>query len=638
MNKRKGFRSIRCLALTLVLLAVFSVAAFAENQVTLMPFETTADSIGLQRGTQLTVGTVTQMSGHFGTECFSLNTADMDVRSLLHGYTTVAWTRTLGVAVNSAVIAGLETTQESDGGSTYTFTLHDDLRYCDGTRITAKDYVFSVLLNGSPALTAVGGTPLNMNHLTGYEAYARGSTDTISGVRLLSDLSFSLRVSKEYLPFFYGLSMLNITPYPIAVIAPGYDVGDDGSGAYLQGAGRTLTADMLRQTLMDPQSGYEFNPKVTTGPYRLEVYDSAAKVATFVVNEQFKGNYEGAKPHIERLIFRQVDNATAVSLLENGEVDLLNKITNPQARDEGTALMESDGFAQANYLRTGLAYLSYACEEGPTASAAVRMAISLCMDMDAFTAEVAGSTARRVYGYYGLGQWMISYTPADGDPAVNVQEELDKLALRQDVEAAKQLLIEDGWTLDAAGGEFVETPGAIRYRMGDEGLEPLIIKWAKTQPSETADQIEQMLAPAMAAIGMRLEATPLSFDEVLTHLYRQAPRTYHMFFLSSNFSHVFDPYYDFHVADTYQGVVNTSGLRDAELMRLAQDMRETVPTDLSGYIAKWLAFQGRFVELMPMTPLYSSVYFDFYTASLQDYAINQHPGWGYAILYAHLEP
>ena len=634
----KSFRSVGCMMLIILGILCMPLAAVAQETVALSSFQAVDDPIGLQKGTQLTVGSPTSMSGHFGTEGWSLNTADMDVRSLLHGYATVSWTRGMGVAFNGAVVAGVETQQESGGGRNYVFTLHDDLLYSDGTKVTAKDYVFSLLLNGSQAFQSIGATPLNMDHVVGYTDYADGRTESIAGLRLLSDTSFSVRVSGEFLPFFYGLSMLNITPYPAAVIAPGYDVKDDGSGAYLAGSGGKLSADVLQKTLLDPVTGYEFSPKVTTGPYKLESYDSTAKRATFVVNDKFKGNFEGMKPHIERIVFRHVDNESMISLLESGEVDVLNKVSNPEAIDLGQALAETGAFQRVNYLRTGLAYLSYACEEGPTSSTAVRKAISMCLDIDELTARVGGVAARRVYGYYGYGQWMATYT-TDNDgkgSALNMTEELDRLAINMNVDGAKALLEQDGWTLNESGGAYVAGGGAVRYRQTAAGLEPLIIRWAKTSPSMVADTIEEMLKPAMAEIGMQLEATPMSFDEMLPYLYRQEPRTFNMFYLATNFSHVFDPYYDFHVDDMYQGLINTSGLKDEGLMQLALAMRETNPTDMPGYAGKWLDFQKRFVELMPMTPLYSSVYFDFYTSKLQGYEIGAQVGWGPAVLYAHI--
>ena len=66
-------------------------------------------------------------------------------------------------------------------------------------------------------------------------------------------------------------------------------------------------------------------------------------------------------------------------------------------------------------------------------------------------------------------------------------------------------------------------------------------------------------------------------------------------------------------------------------------MRSTEPGDLAGYLENWLKFQQRFEEVLPMLPLYSNVYYDFYPKALQDYDIAAYPTWAQAIVPAYLE-
>ncbi|MDL2318105.1 hypothetical protein LJC74_03295 [Eubacteriales bacterium OttesenSCG-928-A19] len=80
-------------------------------------------------------------------------------------------------------------------------------------------------------------------------------------------------------------------------------------------------------------------------------------------------------------------------------------------------------------------------------------------------------------------------------------------------------------------------------------------------------------------------------------------------------------------------MANTSGLRDTELMELARDMRDTHPQNDREYIEKWLAFQARWIELMPMVPLYTNIYYDFYTDAVQGYNIDLYSSWALAIPY-----
>lgn len=650
-NIRRGEKMKKIIALLLGIVMLAGTVAQAEQVITYTEPEAREDTIGIQRGTSLTVGTRTAMGGHFGTDLFGDNTADMDVRSLIHGYSTVAWTTMLGLTIDG-VVASIETREQPDGSRDYIVYLSDALTYSDGSQITSQDYVFSILLGGAPELSQLGVVPKSLSHLMGYDAYTMGESKSISGVRLLSDTSFSLHISAEYLPYFYGLAMLNVSPLPMSIIAPGCKVADDGNGVYitsgdnagqLQGAGYTpgqFSAEMLRVTLLDEATGYEYNPTLTCGPYKLESYDKAQGVATFVINESYIGNYEGQRPHIERLTFKHVQNETMMGQLKNGELDLINKVTYGDAIAEGQALIAENGgaFQAGTYLRTGLSFLSFACELGPTQSAAVRRAIAMCFDRAAFVQQVVPLSGQRVYGYYGLGQWMATYTQeaGDGQEAINMPEQLAQLDLPVDVEQAKELLVADGWTLNESGAAYTEGTDAVRCRQTDTGLEPLVIRWAKTADSEIADALQQALMGPMAAIGMRLEVTELPFNELLTHYYRQSSRDYNMFFVASNFTYVFDPYYDFNTADRFQGMTNTTGLKDEQLMNLALDMRETTSVDIAGYVTKWLAFQQRFVEMMPLAPLYSSVYFDYYSSRLQGYDIASHSGWALAIPYAYI--
>lgn len=639
----------------LVVLMMVSMCAGASAQnvstttsIPVTTLERSEDTRGVQEGTTLTIGATSAMSGHFGTEFWGHNTADMDVRSILHGYNTVAWTRELSLAMNGTVLTSVTGVANSDGSQTYTLNLAQGLTYNDGTPITAKDYAFSLLLSGAQEIKAIGGTQAGLNHLVGYEAYMTGQTKTIAGVRLLSNTSFSLQISKEYLPFFYGLAMLDVRPYPISIIAPGCEVRDDGSGVYIaastaassmQGDGYTpgtFSADMLRVTLLDPYTGYEYNPQLTTGPYVLDSFDTNTHTASFAINEKFKGNYEGQKPHIESITFTLVENETMIEKLEQGEIDLINKVLQEEAVAKAQKVaIENQKAQMSSYPRTGLAFLSFACESGPASSEAVRKAIAMSLDIDSFVTSAAGNTARRVYGYYGMGQWMAF--DVDETTGREMPTELAKLAVQRDIDAANKLLASDGWNLNESGRVFIQGSDQVRYRQGDAGLEPLTIKWAKMQGNSVADALEQSLVQAMQLIGVQLEVTELPFEELLKHYYRQESRTFDMFYLASNFTNVFDPYYDFNTADAYQGAVNKTGLRDEQLMNLARDLRETQPSDAAGYVTKWLVFQQRFVEVMPMIPLYSSIYFDLYDLDLRDYDITNHMGWGYAIPYAWID-
>ena len=74
---------------------------------------------------------------------------------------------------------------------------------------------------------------------------------------------------------------------------------------------------------------------------------------------------------------------------------------------------------------------------------------------------------------------------------------------------------------------------------------------------------------------------------------------------------------------------------DRELYRLAVNMRKTEPGDVFTFMERWIAFQERYNEVLPAIPVYSNIYFDFFTAELQNYSIPAHVTWSQAILESY---
>lgn len=618
--------------------AIVCILLLISGTVPAMASEDSLAPTEIQRGTVVTVGTPNAMSGFFSTEMWGNNTADMDVRSLIHGYETVAWTRGAGLSVNSTVITSVETSQTNDDIVRFRLHFSDKLMYNDGSKITAKDYAFYFLLNGAPEITEIGGATQGLQHIIGYDAYRRGETNVLEGVQIISDYVLDIYMSGVYFPYFYSVVLINARPYPISVIAPGCAVSDDGAGCYITG---DFTGTLLQETLLNPETGYVFNPQLTCGPYMLESYDSEKKEARFLVNEQFIGNYEGQKPVIERIVFRYEKEDEVVAKIASGELDLMNKIGNPIAANNQFASLgdeDSTGLRRTSYLRTGFTFLAFACEYAPTDSVAVRRAIALSLDKEKLIQENVSSYAIQVDGYYGLGQWMASYVDdgtETGKEPLSVTETLPRFAMAQDLDAAEALLVQDGWTLNGDGQAYVPGQDSVRYKLLNGTLYPLEIRWATTSDHPFAGQLRASLEETLPGLGISLLVDEMDFPTLLRFYYRQTERTYNMFFLASNFNYVFDPFYDFNTADVYQGMANTTGLRDEELMRLAQNMRETESTDLRSYVEKWLLFQARFVDLMPMIPLYSNVYYDIYSSRLNGYDIVNNISWASAILYAY---
>lgn len=594
-------------------------------------------------GEALIVGSTTMLSGAFFTGMWGNNTSDIDVRTLLHGYSPVVWTMQTLYETDPMVIKDITAGTYENGNKVFTIELQEDLTYNDGTPITAADYVFSILLHASPVLAELGATVAGASHIDGYDAYRQGSASTFAGVRLLGDYRYSVEVKAEHLPYFYELAMLDFPPYPIAVIAPGCAVADDGQGAYIQGD--SFTPERLSQSILDAQSGYLSQPRVTSGPYQLEAYDAQAGTASFTANPRYKGNYQGQKPTIERVAIRNVTPETMAGQLESGEVHLLNKCVDADTITEGLALYADGEMMYANYPRMGLGFVAFACEQGPTQFEAVRQAVAHALDVEAFCDEYTTvNYGVPVYGYYGIGQWMVQRIASSAGQGESIPDDeaaqWDALTLGvlnqypYDLAQAEALLAADGWTLDAQGNAY--TGDGSRHKQVGETLMPLTLRYAKTQDSIAAQLVEDMLSPGLDALGIALEVTALPFTQMLESYYSQGDRAYDMMYLATNFHSPFDPYMIFGTNADFDGTLNTTGLHDAELEALALALRRTESGNLLEYCQKWLAFQQQWNEKLPMLPLYSNIYFDFHIPQLQGYAPQTYQNWPTAILYAHL--
>lgn len=640
------------LALVLaLLLALAAAAALAEPVAATQSVAFTAANYE-----ELTVGTATAMSGNFFGDMWGENTADMDVRTLLHGYQLVEWNGDQGsYGMDPSVVSGLVVTDDAAGNRTYTVALYNDLLYSDGTPITARDYAFSILLSVAPQTAEIGGATNGGAYILGIDEYLSGRSPALAGLRVLDNWQFSLTVKAEYLPFFYELSPLNYGPYPISVIAPGCEVVDDGNGAYIRGP---FTADTLRATVLDAATGYLSHPSVTSGPYKLVSYDAQANVASFEINPFYKGNSEGKKPQIQRLVYKWVPAGEMITRLANGEIGLVNKCVNADLIAQGMQLLAEGKAAVSNYARSGFSFISFSCERPTVSSAAVRQAIAHCLDKDALIRGYVNNYGYRVDGYYGIGQWM--YRLVSGAVAsplaplaenATAQEERayeEKLAAWEslsmedmpvyqlDVQEAVRLLEADGWTLNKDGARFDPARDAVRCKEMNGVLTALELSLLYPENNAIGSALESVFADNLKQAGIALRVESMPFRELLEVYYRHQDREYDMIYLATNFANVFDPSRTFAPDDAHQGVDNRTGIEDQQLYDLAVSMRMTQPGDTLAYCQKWVNFQKRWAEVLPAIPVYSNVYFDFYTPALQGYNAGSNVSWSQAVVEAYL--
>ena len=609
--------------LTVLLALTMGMSAFAE--------ETSGQS------DSLVVANATKLSGYFFTELWGNNTSDQDVRAMLHGLETVTWTEEPQFDINSTVVKSVKDLAYKNGDRSMHIELNENLRYSDGTEITAADYVFSILLQASPELKELGASEGAYKWVYGYEAYHNGEKDTFEGVNIIDKYTFALHVRKDALPYFYQNALIRVYPYPISEILPGCEVENTSRGARIKGE---YNAQTLEDTLFNVIDGYASHPSVVSGPYKLVSYDAESGEARFEKNEYFPGNYQNQTANIEKVTLKWANPDTIVDEMKAGEVDLLDKVV---SREQMKALTDA-GLTRELYARRGYGFLSFACEDDRVcADQKVRQAIAYAVDAETFIDQYFGSYGYPVYSYYGQGQWMVGVVNGIVTPkqmTANEAKRLGELTLDNlnhydfDLEKAKSLLDEAGWNLNAEGGEY---ESGVRYRKVNDELQPLEIRWAKTSDGKAADALAGVIAPAFEEIGIQLTITEMPFTQVLSQYYRLEEREYDMFFLATNFADVFDPTRIVSSAESDQGVNNTTGIVDEKLYQLAVDMARVKPLEFVTYLEKWQAFQEYYNEVLPTVPIYSDVYADFIGSRLTNFHITDYANWATAILYANFE-
>ena len=578
----------------------------------------------LAEADHVVVGNPTPMRGEFFTELWGDATSDIDVRQLLHGYDLIMWDEAEARwTVDPTVVVEWSWEENKAGDHVFTFILSDELTWSDGKQITAWDYAFSYLFCLSPVLEEIGARPLRIEPLAGYAEYIDEGAP-LSGVRVPSDDTLVLTLNHEYLPFFYEMGLLRCNPYPISVIAPGVEVRDDGEGVFLSNIedpdGEPLfTAELLSRTVLDPETGYMSHPSVVSGPYMLTSWDGVT--AEFAVNPFYKGNAEGEYPSISRLTYTLAENDTMIDKLADGEFGLLNKVTRMDPIMDGLERMYEAGFSMTDYPRTGLFFLSFACERPTVASEAVRKAIAWCMDRDQLTEDYSGDFGVCVDGWYGIGQWMYriavgEITPPKGCEGIDISSLVHYVP---NPDMAASLLEQDGWRLNADG--LREKNGVV-----------LDLRLLYPEGNNIVESLQPCMADILEKAGIRVTMEAVPMADLLSKWYQQEDREADMFCLGSNFYPVYEPSVHF-MPDGSWAYTN---LIDKKLYDAAVAMRTTRPGDVAEYMKNWFAFQKRFNDILPMIPIYGNYYVDFYRSDLVNYRIEENMTWSDAIVGAWL--
>ena len=150
--------------------------------------------------------------------------------------------------------------------------------------------------------------------------------------------------------------------------------------------------------------------------------------------------------------------------------------------------------------------------------------------------------------------------------------------------------------------------------------------------------MDQYLIQHLQEAGIRLTLVPMTMKALLKSYNDRDAEDIDIFYLGDDFNIEFDPQLFFLPGDPEAPEEDTLAWVHAQMYEYCRLMCETEPRDVLGFMQKWITMQEKLTEYLPLIPVYSNVYFDFYTNELQNYEVLKNITWGDAIVSAVYGP
>lgn len=528
------------------------------------PFWSAADAIvsATSSDGKVTLGSATELSGAFRNSSWgksSPGASDLDIQNLTTGHSTMMTNKQGAYEFNMNALASEPVFTNTDNGTlVVTITVKDNLKFSDGSAITAKNYIASLLANSTAVAKAAGGSGSSGLYFEGFDAFkayeggevAEGASRYFSGVKLLGDYTFSVEIAAEYANYYYANTYAAFSPNPLALYLGSNDIIVDeatkacglSDGFYAQvekdGAKAYTMADVIKANL-------KWNSALPySGPYVVSNYDEANLIATLTLNPNYTGDVRGTAT-IGQISYIKVETATQMDKFTQGEVDVIEGITggNETKAALATVAANPDKYKETHYARAGYGKMGFRADFGAAEDHAVRQAIMYTLNRNEFAQAFTGGYGSVVHGAY--------YTqfPAYIANKADLEAKLDPYAFS--IDNAIDVLEAAGWVYNAKGKEFNPDKDDVRYKklsgyeLSKANLEfkstdskyktlkidgeyymPLVINWYGTQPNDVTDLLITSWQETDAAtkdIGMYITYTSCDFTSGLYGEYLQIP-------------------------------------------------------------------------------------------------------------------
>lgn len=288
----------------------------------------------------------------------------------------------------------------SEDGTVYTFHLRPDLKWSDGSPLTAHDFEYSWKRVLNPDLASETAYTLYNTIKGGHEYFldGTGTADDV-GVRALDDLTLEVTL---YAPTPYFLSMTATTAYM-----------------------------PVKKEIVEADEEWEWNDEiyVSNGPFMMGEMRRDEKFI-LVKNPYY---YNADEVQIDELEYIFLNAAeTARLAFNNGEVDIATSVNADalaEHKDDGK-LMLTD--------RIGMRWYEFRTDHKPFDDARVRKALALALDRQVITSAIMQSPEAPLLGF-------IPEAYSDILDPTKSWREVNGNSFEEDIEAARALLAEAGY-------------------------------------------------------------------------------------------------------------------------------------------------------------------------------------------------
>ena len=590
---------------------------------------------------------------------------------------------------NKSILAEEPTSVNNDDGSmTVTFKLKDDVKWSDGEPLTADDFLFLTLLQSDyNYISMTGSLQIGDDGLVGYEAFHNNDSNELEGLEKIDDHSFSVTIDAKELPYFDVQSLSNEGARPLHYIAPnlqvaengkrlevkdGYEVTESDKEEFIQSVDTRIgklkeefdenypevpedgseekeeydqdlkdrdekiaeleaskegdidpTRLLIDKAAIFETEEYRFKPEVTPGPYKFESFKN--NMTKLSLNENYPGNFRGDKATIPNIILQVINENIAVDLLENGDIDVWEDENKGGKIDQMRKAADEGKIQIGSFERNGYGNITFLTDRGPTQYKEVRQAIAYLMDRNEFVASYAGGYGVVTNGMYGQSQWMYKERGAD------VESEMINYTLN--IDKANELLDQtpykyekDGktpWDKAKLEENFKGDLEGFDYYRYDENGKRLVVNQYGSDQSPITTLISNQLPINAAQTGMEYNVTSGSFSTLIElYNYPKEDPDYTAFNMGSDFGVPFDPWLYY----SQEGPFNKTRTNDPEADKITEDLRKTDPSDVEGFLDKWVKFQIWYNDYLPEIPLYSNQYHSGYTKRVKGFDVNT-PVW-----------